>query len=224
MKVCKFEGCNRAHESRGYCAGHAAQLRRTGQVRAIRPWRYSESDVCSFADCGRRPIGNWLCYSHYEMDRKGEPLRPIQAVRGRGETSVRNDAGEKQCNTCLDWLPEAEFYASPQTKDRLGVRCKSCMKWDNTLRLFNVTPERYAELLAAQGGVCSICGAEPSPERRLAIDHDHACCAVAGRSCGSCVRGLLCTNCNTGIGMLNDSPERVASALAYLLSFEGVLV
>lgn len=42
------------------------------------------------------------------------------------------------------------------------------------------------------------------------MDHDHK----TGK-----VRGLLCTPCNTGIGMLQDDPEIVKKALDYLLSF-----
>lgn len=79
---------------------------------------------------------------------------------------------------------------------------------------YGITPEQYDEMHNSQGGVCAICR---KPEtvvdpkkglRRLAVDHDH----VTGR-----VRGLLCINCNNGLGRFGDSPERLAAALAYLV-------
>lgn len=57
----------------------------------------------------------------------------------------------------------------------------------------------------AQGGNCAIC--LTPPKRWFAIDHDHA----TGK-----VRGLLCTNCNTGIGMLKDDLEVLHRAQVYL--------
>jgi Recombination endonuclease VII len=61
-----------------------------------------------------------------------------------------------------------------------------------------------------------VCGStEPGGAGAWHIDHDHACCG-AGRSCGKCVRGLLCSRCNTALGLLEDDAARVAAALAYL--------
>lgn len=59
---------------------------------------------------------------------------------------------------------------------------------------YNLSGADYLKLLASQGGVCAICGIKPGA-RRLAVDHDHACCP-GRRSCGRCVRGLLCKRCN----------------------------
>ena len=80
---------------------------------------------------------------------------------------------------------------------------------------FGLSLQEYDALEAAQGGLCAICQKpetamdtrRPSSIRKLAIDHCHS----TGK-----VRGLLCGCCNTGLGQLKDSPEILASALAYL--------
>jgi hypothetical protein len=50
-----------------------------------------------------------------------------------------------------------------------------------------------------------------------AIDHDHRCCPTSAKSCGQCVRGLLCGRCNAAAGLLKDSPDRAVSLARYLL-------
>lgn len=84
-------------------------------------------------------------------------------------------------------------------------------------RKYNLTPQEYDQMLAEQGGVCGLCGKTPEQNgRRLAVDHDHACCP--GRTtCGQCIRGLLCTVCNNWLGVL-ENPEWMALASAYLAS------
>jgi hypothetical protein len=77
---------------------------------------------------------------------------------------------------------------------------------------FGITLEHYWEMHSAQGGLCAICG-EPERELRngrlkdLCVDHCHSTNEV---------RGLLCANCNKGIGNLQDSPERLRRAALYL--------
>lgn len=59
-----------------------------------------------------------------------------------------------------------------------------------------------------QAGRCAICGSET----KLFVDHDHR---------GSCqFRGLLCRNCNAGLGMLDDSPDNLFRAIEYLRKAE----
>lgn len=53
---------------------------------------------------------------------------------------------------------------------------------------------------------CEICGVVES-DRPLCVDHDHTTGAM---------RGLLCNNCNAGIGLLGDCPSRIELAAAYL--------
>jgi hypothetical protein len=76
-------------------------------------------------------------------------------------------------------------------------------------RKFGITPERYEELLEAQGGVCAICQKPCSSGRRLAVDHDHE---------AGIVRGLLCRRCNTAIGLLGDDAVSLLRAAGYLMA------
>lgn len=75
---------------------------------------------------------------------------------------------------------------------------------DSHLRFrFKLTLEQYAEMLEAQGGGCAICGDPPPPGRVLHVDHDHSCCS-GKRTCGQCVRALLCAVCNAIVGHLES--------------------
>lgn len=65
-------------------------------------------------------------------------------------------------------------------------------------RLYGLTPELFDAILEAQGGGCALCGSNNNG-KRLHVDHDHACCP-GRRSCGRCVRGLLCGPCNRLLG------------------------
>jgi len=80
-------------------------------------------------------------------------------------------------------------------------------------RTYNITIDQYDQMLADQNGQCAICGTN-EPEW-FDVDHDHACCDKKG-SCGACVRGLLCNDCNTAIARLKDSPTRARAAASYL--------
>lgn len=71
---------------------------------------------------------------------------------------------------------------------------------------FNLDKDTYFSLFAAQNGCCKICGNE-SNNKSLAIDHDHD----TGK-----VRGLLCLNCNVGLGHFKDSIELLEEAMRYL--------
>ena len=68
---------------------------------------------------------------------------------------------------------------------------------------YGIGADEVATLIARQGGVCAICGRE-NPEH---VDHDH----VSGR-----IRGVLCFNCNGGLGQFGDDIERLTQAIEYL--------
>ncbi len=78
-------------------------------------------------------------------------------------------------------------------------------------KTYGITLEDFDRILESQGGVCAICkrSAEETGSENLHVDHDHTT---------GVVRGLLCRSCNRGIGYLADSPERLRSAVAYLMA------
>lgn len=72
---------------------------------------------------------------------------------------------------------------------------------------YGVTEEQYLKMLNSQGGKCAICGTPPKDGKRFDIDHCHTT---------KTVRGLLCNNCNRGLGHFKDSKELLQNAIEYL--------
>ena len=81
------------------------------------------------------------------------------------------------------------------------------MLTDATLmRKYGISSATYNELLRKQNGVCAICHCHQRYQS-LAVDH----CHKTGK-----VRGLLCVNCNRGLGKFFDSPLRMRNAAEYI--------
>lgn len=79
---------------------------------------------------------------------------------------------------------------------------------------FGIRPSDYDGLLEKQGGGCAVCGAKRNG-LRLPVDHDHSCCP-GRKSCGKCIRGILCVRCNTITGFLEKNSELVPLCEAYI--------
>jgi hypothetical protein len=97
---------------------------------------------------------------------------------------------------------------SVKNKDRLNEwRRKNWVTTNKRLRRRGATEQIYNELYEAQHGSCAICQEPEEKFSWLCIDHDHN----SGR-----IRGLLCPNCNRGIGLLQDSPDLLEKAAKYI--------
>ena len=77
-------------------------------------------------------------------------------------------------------------------------------------RKYGITLEQYNDLFRKQNESCSICKTHQSDlPRILSVDHCHDTGAV---------RGLLCDNCNRGLGLLGDNLESIKVIVSYLSS------
>ena len=156
-----------------------------------------------------------------------------RALNPLGEGS--NPSGStKICCTCkLEKSLEDDFHKRSTAKDGRQSSCKKCntdqaQLWQknnptyyltrskrNAIARHHLTEEEYVQLLKRFNGKCWACKEQ---EQNLGIDHDHTCCP-GSHSCGRCVRGLLCVQCNTALGLLKDSEDRINSLLRYIKNF-----
>lgn len=148
--------------------------------------------------------------------------------RERGPVSLR------ECRVCGEAKPvDAYYYA---VAGRLRSECKPCtyvirkkseevVRERNAKRVakdrrwwlqnsYGLSVERYDELLNEFGGRCWICREFCPTGRRLSVDHDRACCS-GHKSCGGCIRGLLCFACNTSLGKFKDDLGVLQNAIDY---------
>ena len=162
----------------------------------------------------------------------GEPYKYIRGHTHVREAGPETPDGYKWCGKCKTTKPINEFFKNASESDGYQSHCKVCVQENyydyikknrdkeklyslrNRLKKkFGMTHEQYQAILDSQDGKCAICGGYDiiSPitnlRRVLAVDHNHA----TGK-----IRGLLCRNCNRGIGLLGDNIERLEVAIAYL--------
>lgn len=161
------------------------------------------------------PDGHGIyCKTCYSMRSKAS-YRRRRAARGLSVRERREvPEGYKWCPDCGQTKPVDAF---PQNRGRLQSYCKLChnIRCRDSLakvggarhyhlrRRYGIGIDEVAALLEMQGGVCAICG-RPDPEH---VDHDHA----TGK-----VRGILCFNCNGGLGQFRDDAAVLRNAIKYL--------
>jgi hypothetical protein len=127
--------------------------------------------------------------------------------------------GKWFCSSCKLWKLPEEFFKSSRTKNGLECQCKVCRRKKGNKktifayglkRHYGISVEEYENFLVKQNGVCAICGnkqPDSSKKSRLCVDHDHKTDKI---------RGLLCSNCNTALGLMKDDINRLAKAIEYL--------
>lgn len=106
---------------------------------------------------------------------------------------------------------QAHRYCSRECSQKWNRKHRE-MSDDGTwgwLKKYGLDRRGYDLLLQAQGGRCAICQAHQyEKDRRLGVDHDH--------DTGE-IRGILCTQCNSAIGLLGDDVDLLRRAIEYLI-------
>lgn len=163
------------------------------------------SAPCDFEDCGRPMRLKGLCNSHYQMQRRGEELRPIRVQRAAAQKVIDVDERRQTCSTCGQRKPFEDFQKFlKRGKVVRFIRCKQCasspeQKVKHRDRKYSLEPGEWERMFEAQGRACKICCSDsPGHKNGWQTDHDHACCPGQG-SCGQCVRGILCHWCNINL-------------------------
>lgn len=234
-----------AGRDRGKCAdcgkpldSHAAIgrcVRCYGAYRRANPDGYE----CEVGGCDAPRVGGGLCSTHYNRDVKGLPLtldprecpgcgvvftptRDYQthhnvACNKRDEARRRLGIPERPRVRACWWCDKA-FDGRDYRRNSCAGECTRITKslYDLQAR-YGITRDDYKAMWRRQGGVCASCREPTKGKRakRLFIDHDHTCCP-GQHSCGLCVRGLLCGDCNSMFGHARDSVQRLESGIAYL--------
>lgn len=131
------------------------------------------------------------------------------------------DGLSRTCKTCSNLQTNKSRKAHPERvreQDRLYRALRPlAMKAAHLKSLYGITLEQYTTLLNLQGGVCGVCGTENPGcgSNYFCVDHDHGCCS-GRKSCGKCIRGLLCHACNRLLGNSKDQVDVLAKAVSYL--------
>lgn len=228
-KRCGVFGCDRPQVAQGLCDMHYRRKKRHGHLDQTRPsdwgdrsahplykyWtqlRRNAAEICeewhrdfwAFAKAvGGRPSAGHALY----RPEKTEPLGPENAIWSDGK------AGPSRDQKHLDHrVSQKEIMRDYMRKRRAS---DPFYEFRNGLKnAHGITLEEYESMLEAQGHVCAICGRaehrlSTAGQRayRLAVDHEHKTAAI---------RGLLCSMCNHAIGYLDDSPNLLKRAIAYL--------
>jgi hypothetical protein len=115
---------------------------------------------------------------------------------------------DKECKWCNDMfspLAPSHMYCSDSCKDKGSTN-------NYYTKTYGVTSQEVQDLFVKQGGKCAICGSEGFKMNKwqksgLVLDHCHTT---------GVVRGVLCNNCNRGLGLFQDNQESLAKAIIYL--------
>lgn len=121
--------------------------------------------------------------------------------------------GLKRCTWCFRWKPVDEFHNAKHTKTGKACHCRECRasiqgrkdKHKTRLKRHGLDVGEFAVILAAQEGKCLGCGMALDSSGATHVDHLHSCCPTPSRSCGKCIRALLCGNCNAILGLAKDN-------------------
>lgn len=185
--------------------------------------RYFTGKPCRHGHVSERRVAEARCVV---CDTEQKKKQNVEARRQRDrEYHSRNK--EKRAASYKGWKLKnldkhiaynKEWYK--RNKPKIRARAKELRELNHSSYAARAREYRYgipiAEqelILYKQGGVCAICKCVPTDKRNrgrryLSLDHCHS---------NGIIRGFLCSECNTGIGQLNDDPELLTKAINYII-------
>lgn len=200
--ICSKEECTKPAGPHGLCNGH---------------WRTrkDKQSTCLVDGCERDDLLGWgWCKKHYTAwHTYGDPL-----IQKQNKNWLRDEFG-RECYTCGVYQPWENYQRANRGNWGHVGECKSCkngrQRDKHNKYTYNLTKREYEGMLRRQGNQCDACGGEFGSRRDICVDHDHNCCP-GERSCGECVRALLCQDCNISLGRMKECPKRIRALASYV--------
>jgi hypothetical protein len=130
--------------------------------------------------------------------------KKLKSLEHFGKQKRSSDGISKSCKSCKNAYQQQYMNLNPLSKRKLYVKTRYNLEWDDYVTMFD-----------NQGGCCYICYASlnlvtTGTNSKLNTAHvDH--CHVTNK-----VRGLLCNECNKGLGAFKDSVVYLQKAIQYL--------
>jgi len=203
--------CGKESVAKRLCATHYKRMSRHGHVETIRPedWGLRE----------KHPLnGTWRWTGRVGRHKSWDDF--WQLVSDVGERPTPKHTLRRQ-NQTKPFGPKNWYWSEPVNSDDGAKvnRAAYSKAWrsGNPMRAHNsflksnhgIDLVEYERMLDEQNGGCAICG-QKDKFFRLAVDHCHGT---------NRVRGLLCSQCNRGLGAFKDNPELLKRAAAYLARY-----
>lgn len=159
---------------------------------------------------GRPRVGNVRrcidCGEPFEVPKTKDRAMSARCLVHRREYNAKRQAAWRQRHP-----DKAKAIATRHNRKRQAdPEFRRKVRAANHRKAYGIEPEEFDAMVAKQGGVCAICGLPPRGKgngKHLHVDH----CHVSGP-----VRGLLCSPCNTALGLFDDNSERLQAAIRYL--------
>lgn len=224
---CSIHNCTKPSVSKGLCDTHRKRRDRHGTTEQTRPagWGAKEKHPAYKAWCGLRRYHlsslpeTWAAdFWSFATD---VPPKP------EGRVSVQ------RADPTAPWSKDNFYWREPQVSAAFRADKAAYMReWSRRARANNpeyhknqylrrqygISIAEYNTMLAEQNSACAICGKPETTEIHgrvvsLAVDHDHTTGAV---------RALLCTACNTALGLFKDDTSLLAKASDYLAKHRAI--
>lgn len=144
--------------------------------------------------------------SEWERQRRNDPATREEVLEAGRKAYQRKGKPER---TDERRKADLEAYRRRVATPEGRARVSAVQRATNIKKKYGITVAEFDAKLIEQGGVCAICRTAEAGGRYgiWHIDHDHETGAV---------RGLLCTDCNLGLGRFRDDPVVLSAAVAYL--------
>lgn len=156
------------------------------------------TETCNVEKCQKPRKVRDYCGAHYQSLLKSGQISKISEQR-RSEISRKSGSWVRPFLQCV--------ISGCEKKSETN---RLCSKHKTFYSRFGLTAVQIQMILDIRK--CESCGCTDRP---ICIDHDHSCCS-GSKTCGLCIRGILCTSCNAGMGLLGDNLESLLKAVDYL--------